>query len=152
MNDSISRFHDKYIPEPNSGCWLWIASVNSSGYGNFQWKGRIRQANRVAWEIFTGQEAPSHLCVCHLCDNPCCVNPDHLFLGTHKENIQDCVRKGRARKNARKGEDQAQAKFSEKQIKEIIKDTRPQKDIAESYGCSKALVCLLKNRNRWKHL
>ena len=92
------RFNQKFIPEPNTGCWLWIARLNNRGYGVI---GRGRRgdgttaAHRVSWELFCGL-IPNGMHVLHKCDNPPCVNPQHLFLGTHGDNMRDAVRKGRA--------------------------------------------------------
>ena len=87
------RFEAKYIPEPNSGCWLWEASA-SLGYGKIWVNVKLRKAHRVSYELFRG-EVPEDMDVCHKCDNTYCVNPDHLFVGTAKDNIRDCIDKGR---------------------------------------------------------
>lgn len=88
------RFFEKVIPEPNSGCWLWIGAWHGDGYGIV----KIRQVNfrthRVSWELHNGP-IPDGLCVLHKCDTPCCVNPNHLFLGTQPDNVQDCLNKNR---------------------------------------------------------
>lgn len=81
---------DRYIPEPNSGCWLWIGKVAHNGYGIW---GNER-AHRKSYRLHKGP-IPDGLFVCHTCDVRSCINPDHLWLGTHKENMQDIVNKGR---------------------------------------------------------
>ncbi len=89
----IDRFNSKAALGEN-GCLEWSASKSSAGYGQFWVNGRSRQAHRVAYELHHGR-IPEGLFVCHKCDNPPCVNPDHLFLGTANDNNQDKMRKGR---------------------------------------------------------
>lgn len=89
------RFNEKWTPEPMSGCWLWMASVTVDGYGAIASGGKVIRAHRVSWEIHRVQ-IPQDMCVLHHCDNPPCVNPEHLWIGTHEENVKDMVRKGRA--------------------------------------------------------
>lgn len=91
----MERFEGKYIPEPNSGCWLWIGSLLPKGYGCFSTsKGNNERAHRFAWRNLKGP-IPEGMFVCHKCDTPSCVNPDHLFLGTHQDNMRDRNRKNR---------------------------------------------------------
>ena len=93
------RFWDKVaIAADDDGCWEWQAYKNPAGYGKIGVGGRgkgIALAHRVSWELKFGQ-IPDGLCVCHVCDNPGCVRPGHLFLGTHKDNMTDMAKKGRA--------------------------------------------------------
>ena len=82
----MERFEEKYIPEPNSGCWLWTAST-SNGYGIIKVRGRFRGAHRVSYEIYRGAIPPGFV-TDHLCRVPCCVNPDHLEVVTIGENVR----------------------------------------------------------------
>lgn len=91
------RFEERYTPEPNSGCWLWTGAMTTEGYGQIRADGKQRKtlvAHRVSHELYNGP-IPSGLFVLHKCDTPACVNPAHLSTGTQKENIHDCISKGR---------------------------------------------------------
>jgi hypothetical protein len=83
------------IPEPNSGCWIWLGGL-SNGYAAAWWEGRSRRASHLAL-LSKGIEIPPKLKVCHRCDNTLCINDDHLFVGTDTDNRRDAKAKGRLR-------------------------------------------------------
>lgn len=94
QRDVALRFADRAFPEPNSGCWLWDGAWNGKGYGVVCNTGGERQTHRLSWLLHRGA-IPDGKMVLHRCDVPCCVNPDHLFLGVAKDNTRDMMRKGR---------------------------------------------------------
>ena len=94
-NPPIARLMSKIEHDTNGGCWLWSAqSQTDFGYGLFKWAGKYLGAHRASWLMLVGPIPPG-LSVCHKCDIPQCINPDHLFLGTQKANVQDAIAKGR---------------------------------------------------------
>lgn len=131
----IDKFFDKHVsPEPNSGCWLWDGSINSDGYGNIGRNKITQKAHRYVFEKTFGK-LEKGLCVCHKCDVPSCVNPDHLFAGTHTDNMRDRAKKGKNNF----------MKLSINEFKEIIADNRMQSVIAKEYGVSRSLVSMIKS-------
>ena len=104
------------MPEPNTGCWIWMGSVTQTGYGQIKIKGKQFLAHRLVYETFTKNIIGS-LQACHHCDNPICVNPDHIFLGTFMDNMADKVKKNRHSKLF--GPDNGNTKLDATQIKAI---------------------------------
>jgi hypothetical protein len=116
-------------------CWIWFGSKDPCGYGRFLFDGKNRTTHRVSWLIYKG-DIPDGLQVLHRCDTPSCVNPAHLFLGTQKDNMQDCKRKGRTGKKG------AKRKLSDEQITKIRKTKTPieRHKLAFLFGVSKGYV------------
>ena len=84
-----------YIDE-STGCWIFTGATNNIGYGMIRDDKKMRTTHRVSYEEHNNVKIPNLMCVCHQCDNPSCVNPSHLWLGTRKDNSQDMWKKGRA--------------------------------------------------------
>lgn len=95
MDDVKERLYGSIIINQDSGCWEFQRSLNRAGYGCIKYKGKRYGAHRLSWILTNGEIESNKIFVCHKCDNPKCINPDHLFLGTNKDNMQDCLKKGR---------------------------------------------------------
>lgn len=132
----------------DDGCWNWKRSKDKNGYGYIKRKGiRTQKAHRAAYEIFNGV-INEGLLVCHKCDNPSCVNPDHLFLGTDIDNVNDRSSKGRGMR----GEKHHRAKFSEEQVMQILKSDLSPVDLAAMFGAHRNDIYNILNGKTWKHI
>lgn len=146
-NTERERFEEKFRVTP--GCWEWIASLTQSGYGAFKAKQVQMRAHRYAYLIYKG-EIPVGLIVRHKCDNRKCVNPDHLEIGTNKDNSDDMKQRGR--RNDPVGERAGSAKLTESQVISIRKDRRTNAEIAKQYGVYPSAISRIKTGKRWAYL
>lgn len=150
------RFEAKFEEDKITGCWNWTASKSIRGYGHFNFGGQVQQAHRVAYQLYIG-EIPDGLCVCHHCDNRKCVNPSHLFIGTHIDNMRDCKNKGRGMGKGKglhsfSGEKHSQAKLTEEKVRTIrtmyAKGSRLC-DLAREFGISPGAIWGIVHYRTW---
>jgi hypothetical protein len=147
-NTLASRLDYYSMPEPNSGCLLWIGgATHDFGYGQLKVDGRTRNVHVLQWERYNGP-VPKGRYVCHKCDVPPCIEPTHLFLGTLRINLADM----RAKRRHAFGERSAMAKLTTTAIPAIRVDGRRHGDIAKDYGVSPTLISQVKRGLIWRHV
>ena len=179
LPDHIQRLFWAKVKKTDN-CWEWTAATWGKGYGVYRHKNKSRSAHRLSYEIANGP-IPEGLLVLHKCDNPKCVRPDHLWLGTHADNMADCVRKGRNAKGERqrlavlgrvpsgethwthrdpnkvpRGEQSGKTPLKERQVREM-RDRYAQggvlmRELAAEYGISLAGVHKIIHRLNWAHI
>jgi len=134
-------------------CWNWKGCTDSSGYGNFFFSKKQYGAHRIAYMLKNGN-IDERLCVLHICDNPSCVNPNHLFLGTKQDNSDDMIEKGRDRKTCHLGELNPNSKLTLEQVVKIREMYNTgnyyQWQIADKFGVCFQTISLIVNNKLWK--
>lgn len=149
------RFNQKYIPVTESGCWIWTDACFSFGYGRIKENGKSLCAHRVSFEIHKGS-IPKGLFVCHKCNVPQCVNPDHLYLGTHQDNMDDRTKteimnsSELAKFNF--GSKNGRSKLNEDMVEKIYLSDLSTKELSENYGVSLQTITRIKSGERWTHV
>jgi hypothetical protein len=144
----------KGIQKPESGCWEYKTNPLRR-YPIICIDRKTYKMSRISYEIFSGEKIPDGLCVLHKCDNTKCVNPEHLFLGTHQQNMDDMIQKGRDKKDGPKGTRCATHKLKEHQVLEIrdlIKADVHKLEIAKKYNVSETAIYHIAKRETWSHI
>lgn len=141
-----ARFENKFEAEPMSGCWLWTAATSPKGYGHFRAEnGDVIHAHRWAYANYVSS-IPHGQHVLHKCDNPACVNPSHLFVGTNADNVADKVKK----KRQARGQTMPNAKITDTIADEIRKSNESSRALAARYGISHTTVVKVRNNVYWR--
>lgn len=152
---NIEQFEAKCMPVPESGCWIWMGrATDRYGQTDTTKNGKrvYTYAHRISYELYTGL-IPDGMLVCHRCDVGLCVNPAHLFLGTHEDNTLDMVQKGRNRYGGLphpKGQKCSWAKLTDDQAQQIRHSRLPTAYLAECYGVSKNTIRAVRRGERYK--
>ena len=146
----VERFNSKWAKDPKTGCHLWTACI-VKGYGQIKKNGKNVKAHRLSYEINKG-DIPKGMCVCHTCDNPACVNPDHLFIGTQFDNMLDKVKKGRAYTGNQSGINNGNTKLTESDVIAIRGSSGTCKELASIFCTSPMNISMIKRRLTWANL
>lgn len=157
--ERISTFLKKVEVNSEDECWPWLGRKNTGrDFGVFPLYGRWRIAPRLAWEISNGRSVPNGMCICHSCDNPICVNPKHLWAGTHKDNMNDRERKKRNKlpSHNNRGSNNGMSKLKEEDIirMRFLFDTGIKKpfELAKEYNIAWSAAANIVKRKSWRHI
>lgn len=158
LTDLRERLWANVTRGEGDGCWLWTASTNNHGYGTMSFRCKSHYVHRLSWMLHhDGRLPPKGLNVLHRCDNPPCVNPDHLFLGTHKDNMRDCIEKGRfVCAKPQRGSAAKVSKLTESQVGEIRQRYSAgrvtSRNLGREYGVDKTTILHIVHRRSWAHV
>ena len=152
--DDENRFWIKVIVLEENNCWEWISKKDEDGYGRFWLHEKMQGAHRISYTLKYGQISKG-LWILHKCNNTSCVNPNHLYAGTIKDNVRDSINSGTLFLLRVKGENRPNAKLKESEIRDIrnmLKNGEPQKDVILKYGLDSSHISAIKNRRIWKSI
>lgn len=148
-----TRLIEGLMPVTESGCWLWLKYIRPTGYGQVHCLGRAIDVHILSYELHKGP-IPKKMNVCHSCDIPACLNPDHLWLGTQQDNLADMRRKGRA--NVGRGVTHRSVKLTPDQVLQIRHEHKnidiTMSALARVYKVSKNTIRALLSRRSWRHI
>lgn len=151
------RFFEKTMPVTESGCLLWTGALNGRGYGQIMVNHKPRKAHHIAWILEHG-DIPNGKYVLHKCDVRSCVRPEHLFLGTQKENLEDMRNKNRGNpppRNDNRGENHGMSKLTANDVIGIraeLASGKTQSEIANAFHISRTVISQINSGKRWKHI
>jgi hypothetical protein len=141
------RFNFLYKVDGDKECWNWTGPKDQEGYGIFFFGGGKERAHRFSYRLHNGKSA-GNLSVCHHCDNPSCVNPAHLFLGTTKENIQDALKKGRFAIGHLNG----RAKLDQQQVRDLKDSKESGSALARKLGVNRSTINRIRRGEGWRNV
>ncbi len=138
-----------YSDREEGGCLVFKGPTTLDGYGQLGWQGRVYGTHRLSYIERYGS-IPAGKSVLHRCDNPRCIEPDHLFLGSQEDNVRDMDDKGRRRNRDARGERNNSAKLTYRKVEAIRASRLPPRVLAERYGVSRSLISMILNQKIWR--
>ena len=155
--ESIVNFTRLIIGKRKGRCWVWKGSRSGASYGSFSWRHEKKHyksdAHRFSWMIYKG-DIPEEKIVCHSCDNKLCVNPDHLWMGSYRENTHDMIKKGRQKIGDHSGEQNGRAQLDWRKVGQIRKRFKKRivtaQMLSDEYGVKKNVIHMVIQNKTWK--
>jgi hypothetical protein len=142
------QLEEKSMQIPFCGCHIWTGSLTPRGYGKLSFDNATLLAHRVSWEVSNNTRVPDGMYVCHRCDVPSCINPDHLFVGTARQNSADMVSKGRSCRGAK----QSRSKLYDHSVRHIRRTDIGTKYLSEMYEVSITTIKHIRSGKGWQHV
>lgn len=148
---AYDRFNANWERDQKTGCWNWTGTISRAykGYGHIRIGNKAMKAHRYSWEAHRGK-IPEGMHVLHSCDNSICVNPDHLWIGTHQDNMRDMFRKGR--RQERRGQEHHKTHLTDADALAIYNSSDGPAALSKEYGISRQAVWNIKSKRTWKHI